>query len=102
MRARLGVKLFSLVVTTVLLIFGARSCLEGTGPAGPALQGLVRQGVSGVCADASSVAAADNSGSAPPPTLVSGSQGAKLAGLAGLAGLGSSALSCSTTTTEIP
>jgi len=29
-RARLGMKLFGLAVTTVLLIFGTRSCLVGT------------------------------------------------------------------------
>jgi len=92
-------KLFGLAVTTVLLIFGTRSCVTGTGPAGPALNGLVHQGVSGVCADAGSVGAADNSGSATPPTLVSGSQGEKLARLATVAGLGSSALLCTTTTT---
>jgi len=89
-------KLFGLVVTTALLIFGTRSCVAGTGPAAPGLNGLVRQGVSGVCADAGSVGAADNSGSFTPPTLVSGSQGAMLAGLVGL---GSSALLCTTTTT---
>lgn len=95
----MAVKLLGMVVLTVVLVFGARSCLGGGGQVGPALNGLFRQGVGGVCADAASETAADDSGSAAPTTLVSGTQGGRISGMTKLAGLGSGALSCPTTTT---
>lgn len=100
MRARLTLRLLSLVISTVLLIIGTRSCLGATGGSGPAIDGLVRQGVAGVCGDAGSVGSADNTGAVTAPSLASGAQGATLKGLAQLPGLGSSALSCPTTTTS--
>ena len=95
MRARLVMKMVTLVVTLVLTVMAARSCgsSSSSSPMNPAT--LTRNGLSGLCASQEAVNAASGN-----PTASAGFQiPAADAGLAKIAGLSSSSLSCSTTTT---
>lgn len=96
MRARLVMKMVTLVVTLVLTIMTARSCGGSGSPASPLNPGnLARNGLSGLCANQQAVNAASGDPTAPVGFQVPASDAA----LAGMAGLSTSSLSCSTTTT---
>lgn len=96
MRARLMLKLITVVVMLVLTVVGARSCSSSSpsSPLNPAT--LKNNGLSGLCANQAAEAAA--SGDTSPQTLQIPVAQDGLSNLATAAGLAPGALSCSTTT----
>lgn len=100
MRARLMMKLVSVSIMLVLSVITARSCSSSPPSSNLNPSTLEQNGLSGLCANQSAVAAA--TGDSSPQTLqVPPSDGglSNLAAPAGLAGLAGGTFACPTTTT---
>ncbi len=95
MRARLMLKLISIIVMLVLTVLGSRSCgsSQPSSPVNPAT--LVHNGLSGLCANEQAASAASGDGSAQ--TLQIPAEQGGLAGAVQAAGLSPGTLTCPTT-----
>ena len=102
MRARLMMKLITLVVMLVLTVVSARSCSGGSDPTSNLNpNNVARNGVAALCANQQATADAAGVGSSPQSLAVPANDrvgAGELAGLAGGTGLESGALMCPTTT----
>lgn len=101
MRARLMMKLMGIIVMLVMTLVTAHSC--SSSPASSPLNPntLLRNGVSGLCANQQATAAAGGGSDASPSLQVPAGDG-NLSSMEQAAGLSAGDLSCTTTTVAGP
>lgn len=100
MRARLMMKLMGIVMMLVLTIVSAHSCGSSSSSSTLNPSTVLRNGVSGLCANQQATAAAAGSDATPELQMPTGNS--QLASMAKAAGLSPGSLSCPTTTLAGP
>ncbi len=104
MRARLVLKLVTLLVLLVLTVMGARACNSSGSGSDLNPSKVVGNGLAGLCANQSAVDSADGQTDSPTGsptgsgTVLSPSAQSQLNSALGMVGQGGAPLSCSTTT----